>query len=169
MTVRYWAPEIGEVPIKLLTPTAKMPQYMTEGAAAVDLFIDSITRCHNFDPSMAISILSALLEADHTNYYIIGFGVAMAIPRGWCGRMVPRSSSAKAGMVVHPGLIDSDYRGEIRCVVTSGANVHKHKLQLGDRIAQLFFTPAPQASLRQVDDLPPTARGAGGFGSSGMR
>ena len=96
-------------------------------------------------------------------------GVRVAIPPGYEGQVRPRSGLAsELGLTVlnSPGTIDSDYRGELRVIlVNHGTN--DVTIEHGDRIAQLVIAPVPAVELVPADALPPTGRGAGGFGSTG--
>jgi dUTP pyrophosphatase len=96
-------------------------------------------------------------------------GLAVAIPRGYAGLVLPRSGHARrsgVGVVNGPGLIDSGYRGEITVLlINHGAD--KVKFGRGDRVAQLAIVPVPAITWVEVDSLDDTARGDGGFGSSG--
>lgn len=96
-------------------------------------------------------------------------GIAVAIPEGYAGLVLPRSGHARRhgiGKVNSPGLIDSGYRGEISALlINHGAE--EVKFGRGDRIAQLTIVPVPQVSWVEVDTLDDTDRGSGGFGSSG--
>lgn len=95
-------------------------------------------------------------------------GIAVAIPKGYMGLIMPRSSSIKSGLALAntTGVIDSDYRGEIMVYVRSisGRNITINK---GDRFAQLAIVPVYQENLTIVNDLDETERGSGGFGSTG--
>lgn len=98
-------------------------------------------------------------------------GVAVAIPTGYAGLVLPRSGLAArhgVALVNAPGLIDSGYRGEIRVLVVNLDTVETFKASRGDRIAQLLLQRVPDVSLREVDELPASSRGEGGFGSSGL-
>ena len=141
------------VQIKKLRPDAIVPQYMTEGAAGLDL--------------------AASLEAPITiapgDRAAIGTGLAMAIPPGYEGQVRPRSGLArKHGITIvnGPGTIDHDFRGEVTVLLI---NHGREPVQIapGDRVAQLVIAPVVQAQLDEVDELTETARGAGGFGSTG--
>lgn len=90
-------------------------------------------------------------------------GIRCAIPTGYCGLVLPRSGLAARGWVVHPGLIDSDYRGEINVVARPNGPVRR-----GDRIAQLLVMPFVAANMIESIDLGTTYRGEGGFGSTGV-
>ncbi len=96
-------------------------------------------------------------------------GVAVAIPEGYAGLVTPRSGLAVqrgVGIVNSPGLVDSGYRGEIKVILVN----HGRKpvdIARGDRIAQLVVTPVESQDFVEVEELPESARGEGGFGSSG--
>jgi len=96
-------------------------------------------------------------------------GVAVAIPDGHAGLVVPRSGLAHrsgVGVVNAPGLIDSGYRGEIAVILVNHGDVDV-EIERGDRIAQLVVVPIAVQEFREVADLPPSPRGEGGFGSTG--
>ena len=97
-------------------------------------------------------------------------GIAVAIPKGCAGFVVPRSGLAAKhgiGVVNAPGLIDSGYRGEIRVLLVNLDQNEAFELRRGERIAQLVIQRVEEATLREVGELPPSARGEGGFGSTG--
>jgi dUTP pyrophosphatase len=99
----------------------------------------------------------------------IGTGLAVAIPAGYEGQVRPRSGLAlSAGLTVvnAPGTIDSDYRGEVK-VLLINLGSDAVTIESGTRIAQLVIAPFSRADLVEVDELPPSERGAGGFGSTG--
>ncbi|HEX5936466.1 MAG TPA: dUTP diphosphatase [Actinomycetota bacterium] len=102
---------------------------------------------------------------------LIPTGVAVAIPDGHAGLVLPRSGLAsKRGLTLAnaPGLIDAGYRGEVICAVV---NLDPHdavEIAVGDRIAQLVVVPITAVSSVLVEDLPPSARGTAGFGSTGV-
>jgi len=99
----------------------------------------------------------------------VGTGLAIAIPPGWEGQVRPRSGLARQhGITVlnSPGTIDSDYRGEV-VVLLVNLGDHAFEIRSGERIAQLVIAPVAQAALEVVAELPPSQRGAGGFGSTG--
>lgn len=130
-----------------------MPQRMRAGDAAADL---TAAEDKKLNPGERAPIAT---------------GVAVAIPLGWCGLVLPRSGmSLKQGVTVlnSPGLIDSGYRGEIVATMynTSDETV---AIERGDRIAQLLIVEAPAVTFVEIDELPeaPDDRGSAGFGSSG--
>lgn len=96
-------------------------------------------------------------------------GLSMAIPRGFEGQVRPRSGLAlKSGITClnTPGTVDSDYRGEVK-VILINLGAEDFTVRRGDRIAQMVIAPVTQAVVAEVADLDETARGAGGFGSTG--
>ncbi|HUG08604.1 MAG TPA: dUTP diphosphatase [Acidimicrobiia bacterium] len=97
-------------------------------------------------------------------------GIAVAIPVGFAGLILPRSGHAHRhgiGVVNGPGLIDSGYRGEISVLLINHGE-EDAEFRRGDRIAQLAIVPIPAVEWVEVDDLDETDRGAGGFGSTGQ-
>ena len=100
---------------------------------------------------------------------LIPTGLTMALPEGYEGQVRPRSGLAqKFGLTClnSPGTIDSDYRGEVG-VILANLGAEPFTVRRGDRIAQLVVAPFSQARLAEIDSLDDTARGAGGFGSTG--
>ena len=137
--------------VRLLHPAAQPPERTRAGDAGYDL------RC--VEPF-------ALAPGERAT---VPTGVAIAVPGGAAGLVVPRSGlAAKHGLSVvnGPGLIDPGYRGEIRVVLVN-LGTERFEAGAGDRIAQLLLVPFWAPELRAVGDLPATARGASGFGSSG--
>jgi dUTP pyrophosphatase len=100
----------------------------------------------------------------------IGTGIALAIPEGHAGLVLPRSGlAARHGiaLVNAPGLIDAGYRGELRVLLLNTDRERPFEVEVGDRIAQLVLVKIEAPKLEESDGLDETARGAGGFGSSG--
>ncbi len=98
-------------------------------------------------------------------------GVAVAIPDGHAGLVLPRSGLAsKKGLTLAnaPGLIDAGYRGEVVCAVVNLDPHEAVEISAGDRIAQLVIVAVPDVSPAFVEELPESSRGAGGFGSTGV-
>lgn len=129
------------------------PHYETNGAAAIDL------RACVEDVCVLKPNKSMLISA----------GFSMAIEPGWAGLIIPRSGRGhKEGLVVGnlTGLIDSDYRGMVY-ISAWNRGVDPIRIFAGERIAQMIFVPAPQASLEFVKTLTETGRGSGSFGSTG--
>jgi dUTP pyrophosphatase len=130
-----------------------LPSYMSEHAAGLDLPAD----------------LDEPLELAPGARALVPTGLAIAIPPGYEGQVRPRSGRAVAeGLTVlnAPGTIDADYRGEVRVLVV---NLGQTPIQVrrGDRIAQLVVAPIARVVWDEVAALEPTARGPGGFGSTG--
>ena len=137
------------VKFKLAHPSAKLPRRSTAGAAGFDLC--SVER----------------VDVPANCQVTIDTGVAMAIPPGWFGRIMPRSGWAvRHGVNIHAGLIDSDFRGTVMvCMINHGAR--PLEIKEGDRIAQIVFCPYLSDAV-QVDELDDTERGENGFGSTGI-
>jgi dUTP pyrophosphatase len=100
----------------------------------------------------------------------VGTGIAIAIPEGMAGLVLPRSGlAAKHGITLPnaPGLIDSGYRGEVRVLLLNTDPDVAFDVAVGDRIAQLLLVRFEAPELEEAEELDTTARGAGGFGSTG--
>jgi len=100
----------------------------------------------------------------------IGTGIAVEVPAGHAGLVLPRSGLAREhgiSLVNGPGLIDSGYRGEIRVLLLNTDPAETFRVAAGDRIAQLLVTPIALAEPVEAAELAESARGSGGFGSSG--
>ena len=132
------------------------PAYETEGAAGVDLIA-------------ALPDTEPLLIAPR-GWAAIPTGLVFEIPHGFQGEVRPRSGLALRHAVTvlnAPGTIDSDYRGEVR-VLLINCGPEPFTVTRGMRVAQLVFTPALRANIYSVETLSATARGEGGFGSTGL-
>ena len=132
-----------------LDPAAKIPKYAKRGDAGMDLYAVSQT----FD--------------DHGNY-VYGTGLAMEIPEGYVGLIFPRSSISKTAHSLRNavGVIDSGYRGEL--IFKFDINVQNSPVyEVGDRIGQIMIMPYPKIQFEEAFELSKTARGTGGYGSTG--
>ena len=132
-----------------------LPAYETEGAAGMDL--------------RAAVAEDAPMTLKPGARDMVPTGLAMAIPHGFEVQIRPRSGlAAKAGVTClnTPGTIDSDYRGEVK-VILINLGAEDFVIRRGDRIAQMVIAPVVQAGWSEVSSLDETARGAGGFGSTG--
>jgi dUTP diphosphatase len=141
-----------ELPFKRLDPAAELPAQAHEGDAGLDL-------CSTID-----------VEVLPGERAMVPTGLSVAIPEGHAGLVLPRSGLAsRVGLTLAnaPGLIDSGYRGEVTCAVVNLDRDQAVKIRRGDRIAQLVVVALPQILPSWVDDLPPSSRGEGGFGSTG--
>ena len=101
---------------------------------------------------------------------LVPIGIAVAIPDGHAGFVVPRSGLALQhgiSLVNTPGIIDSGYRGELRVIAINTDRTASFVVETGMRIAQLLVVPIAALSIVEEDELPDTVRGAAGFGSSG--
>jgi dUTP pyrophosphatase len=100
----------------------------------------------------------------------VGTGLAVAIPNGCAGLVLPRSGLAARhgiGLANAPGLIDSGYRGELRVLLLNADGTESFQIEVGDRIAQLLLVRFESPPAEEVASLDETARGGGGFGSTG--
>ena len=142
---------LDQLQVRLLHPAAQPPARTRPGDAGYDLRC-----CEGF----------SLWPGRRTT---VPTGVALALPPGVAGLVLPRSGlAARHGISVvnGPGLIDPNYRGEIRVVLVNHGDA-RFEAAAGDRIAQLVLIPFLTPDALVVDDLPPTERGENGFGSSG--
>ena len=138
-------------------PELPLPAYETDGAAGMDL--------RAAVPDEAPLVLKPGARA------MVPTGLAFAVPRGFEAQVRPRSGlAAKAGVTClnTPGTVDSDYRGEVKVILVN-LGEEDFTIRRGDRIAQLVIAPFARASWSEVANLDETARGAGGFGSTGGR
>jgi dUTP pyrophosphatase len=141
-----------EIQIKLLDEDLPVPRYQHAGDAGLDL------------PSRVDLTLEPGERAT------VPTGIAVAIPRGYAGFVLPRSGlAARHGiaLVNSPGLIDAGYRGEVAIVMINTDRHEAFHIKRGDRIAQLVLQQIVDAATVEVDELDETSRGAGGFGSTG--
>jgi dUTP pyrophosphatase len=142
-----------EVPIKRLHEDAVVPAYAHPGDAGADLVARE-----------EVTIAAAGGRA------VVGTGIAMAIPDGYAGFVLPRSGLAlRHGITClnTPGLIDAGYRDEVRVILVNTDPTEPYTVHRGDRIAQLVIQPVDRSVFTTVDDLSESARGLGGFGSTG--
>jgi dUTP pyrophosphatase len=127
------------------------------------------TRAHEGDAGLDLYAC----EAAHIGpgeRWSVGTGIAVEIPEGHAGLVLPRSGIAREngiGLVNSPGLIDSGYRGELRVLLLNNDPAETFRVSPGDRIAQLLLTPIAIAEPVEATALADSARGDGGFGSSG--
>ena len=140
--------------IKLLDDGLTMPRYQHAGDAGLDL------------PSRVDLVIEPGERA------MVPTGIAVAIPDGYAGFVLPRSGLASRhgiALVNSPGLVDSGYRGEMSVVMINTDKRQAFQIKRGDRIAQLVIQKVEDVSITRVDELDETSRGAGGFGSTGSR
>ncbi|HEV7771457.1 MAG TPA: dUTP diphosphatase [Solirubrobacterales bacterium] len=141
-----------ELPVTRLNDAAVLPTRAHESDAGLDLYA---------------------CEAAHIGpgeRWSIGTGVGVEIPDGHAGLVLPRSGLAREhgiSLVNSPGLIDSGYRGELRVLLLNNDPAETFRVVTGDRIAQLVLVPIAIAAPVEVAALTESARGGGGFGSSG--
>jgi len=130
-----------------------LPDYMSERAAGADL-------------CAAVREQLTLLPGARA---LVPTGFSIALPSGYEAQVRPRSGLAARNGVTclnSPGTIDADYRGEI-AVLLANLGAEPFVIRRGDRIAQMIVAPVERAAFDLVEELPPTARGDGGFGSTG--
>jgi dUTP pyrophosphatase len=138
--------------VRVLDPDLPVPRYATPGDAGLDL------------------LASEDISLEPGERAAIPTGVAVAIPEGYAGFVHARSGRAlKEGLALvnAPGLIDSGYRGEIKVIVVNLDSCSPIDIRRGDKIAQLVIQAVARVEPVVVDELPPSDRGEGGFGSTG--
>jgi dUTP pyrophosphatase len=136
-----------------LDPDLPLPSYRRAGDAGADL----------------VAREDAVLAAAGGRA-LVGTGIAVAIPEGYAGFVQPRSGLALRHGVTclnTPGLVDAGYRDEVRVLLVNTDPERPYEVRRGDRIAQLVIQRVEQAAFAVDDDLPPSGRGQGGFGSTG--
>ena len=142
-----------KIQIKRLNPEVKIPSYKTEGSSGMDL----------------MAFLKDPVTIKPKSSELISTGISVAIPEDTEIQIRPRSGLAaksNIGVLNTPGTIDSDYRGELK-IILYNHGVDDFVVNNGDRIAQMVLMPVLKASFEEVEDLPNTIRGTGGFGSTG--
>ncbi|MDW8106304.1 MAG: dUTP diphosphatase [Armatimonadota bacterium] len=130
-----------------------LPHYQTEGAAGVDLY----------------AAVKEPLTLQPGERALVPTGIRIALPPGYEAQIRPRSGLAirhGIGLLNAPGTIDSDYRGEIQVILVNWGQ-EPFVIRRGERIAQLVVAPVARVEWELVSELPPTARGEGGFGHTG--
>ena len=145
-------PANPRVLVRRLDPDVPLPVYAHDGDAGADLVTTT-------DVTIAPG-----------ERVVLGTGLAVALPDGYVGLVTPRSGLAARhglGMVNSPGVLDAGYRGEIRLTLVNHDPLEPVALRRGDRVAQLVIQRVARAAFVEVDELPTSARGAGGHGSTG--
>ena len=142
-----------KVLVKKLNPKAELPKYKTEGSSGMDL----------------MALIENPIKIKPQNSALIPTGLSIAIPEDTEIQIRPRSGlAAKSNISVlnTPGTIDSDYRGEIKIILFNHGK-EDFTVKNNDRIAQMILMPVLKAEFEEVEELPKTVRGSGGFGSTG--
>ena len=142
-----------KVLIKKLNPKAKLPSYKTSGSSGMDL----------------MALIDNTLTIKPNQSVLVPTGLSIAIPDDTEVQIRPRSGlAAKSNISVlnTPGTIDSDYRGELKIILINHGK-EDFLINNGDRIAQMILMPVLKIEFEEVEDLPETIRGSGGFGSTG--
>ena len=141
-----------ELPVRRLDPGLPLPAYAHPGDAGADL----------------CAATEVVLPPG--GRATVGTGIAVAVPDGYAAFVHPRSGLASRHgitLVNAPGTVDAGYRGEVKVVLLNTDPAEPFTVRRGDRIAQLVVQPVTRARLLDSDELPPTPRGDGGFGSTG--
>lgn len=144
---------MSTIRVKKLSPNATLPTYGTDEAAGADLY----------------ACLEEPVSIAPGETFWVGTGIALEVPKGCAGLIYARSSmGVKRGLAPanKVGVIDSDYRGEIRVVLLNHSN-QVQTVSPGERIAQLIITPVLTPAYEEVEELTDTVRGVSGFGSTG--
>lgn len=117
------------------------------------------------DGAAAVDLVATSVNNDIGPFCEVGCGLAFEIPKGHVGLLLPRSSISKTGawLANSVGVIDSDYRGEVRARFYGGQG----SFDVSERFAQLMIVPIPLVKYQEVEVLEDTVRGVGGFGSTG--
>jgi len=173
-----------QIPIKLLTKTARMPSRGTKFAAGLDLYADGYQFYTKYysdshpdpgNPPIELSVSYAEIDLSYHNpgdLIIVSTGISMAIPKGMVGIIHGRSGWAfKYGLTcANYGLIDSDYRGELKCLLIIPDRLISDPIVLkqGDRVAQLLIQKYEAIEPFSAKALEESERGEGGFGSTGI-
>jgi len=142
-----------KVLVKKLDPKAQLPSYKTKGSSGMDL----------------MAFLKDPIKIYPNTSSLIPTGISVAIPNDVEIQIRPRSGlAAKSNISVlnTPGTIDSDYRGELKIILFNHGN-KDFIVNNNDRVAQMVLMPILKIDFEEVDELPETLRGAGGFGSTG--
>lgn len=146
------------IKIKKVTPWVNLPKLGSDGAAAFD-----VTWCpYDFE--------NGCKYVEPGEVEIFSTGLAFELPPNLAMLVLPRSglaSKQRLRPANTPGLLDSDYRGELKIALENFGS-ERQRIAQGDRIAQIMFVPIGRPTFEIVDDLTPTDRGEGGFGSTGV-
>ena len=137
---------------KRISPLAITPRYSTEGAGCFDLFTAE----------------DAVFNAD--GFADVGTGIAFEVPSGWALKVYSRSGMGfRVGLRLANcvGIIDSDYRGEVRLALQADRELPYTTVKAGTALAQAALVPLPHVLFEEVDELASTERGSAGFGSTG--
>ena len=144
---------MAKVLIKKLDPAVKLPEYKTVGASGMDL----------------MAFIKKPINIKPKNSSLVPTGLSLAFPKDYEVQIRPRSGLAakqSIGVLNTPGTIDSDYRGELKVIIFNHGE-NEFVVNCDDRIAQMVLTPILKLEFEEVNELPETVRGSGGFGSTG--
>ena len=144
---------MAKVLVKKLNSKVQLPKYKTKGSSGMDL----------------MALIENPITIKSQNSALIPTGLSIAIPEDTEVQIRPRSGLAaksNIGVLNTPGTIDSDYRGELKIILFNHGN-KDFIVNNNDRVAQMVLTPVIKMKLEEVDQLPESIRGSGGFGSTG--
>ena len=142
-----------KVLVKKLNPKVQLPLYKTKGSSGMDL----------------MAFIDHPVKIAPNNLALIPTGLSIAIPNDVEGQIRPRSGLAakfNIGVLNSPGTIDSDYRGELKIILFNHSS-KEFVVNNNDRVAQMVLTPIAKVDFDEVEKLPNSLRGEGGFGSTG--
>ena len=143
-----------KVLVKKLDPQVELPTYKTKGSSGMDL----------------MAFVKEPIKITPKKSALISTGISLAMPKDVEIQIRPRSGLAaklNIGVLNAPGTIDSDYRGEIK-IILFNHGTKEFEVKKNDRIAQMVLVPILKVDFEEVDNLPDTVRGTGGFGSTGV-
>ena len=142
-----------KVLVKRLNPKVKLPKYKTTGSSGMDL----------------MAFIEYPIRIKPGTSALIPTGISIAFPEEFEVQIRPRSGLAakqSIGVLNTPGTVDSDYRGELKVIIFNHGE-NEFVVNCDDRIAQMILTPILKIEFEEVNELPETIRGSGGFGSTG--
>lgn len=137
-----------------------LPQFQTAGSAGLDLISAEDIVITGIKVNKGVEAV--------VDQQLVSTGLSVEIPVGYCGMVCSRSGLAAKNKIVtqiSPGIIDSDYRGELK-VLLANYSENDFVIKRGDRISQMLLVPVVQMEIEETSDLSDTARGSGGFGST---
>lgn len=137
--------------VQKMDPSAKLPKYVYEGDAGMDLF--------SFEN----------VEVKAGERCLVSTGIKIVVPTGYAGLVWDKSGIAtKHHITTIAGVIDSNYRGELKVALTN-LGKESYNIKKGEKIAQMLIQPVVSGEIKEVKELEDTERGEGGFGSSGLQ
>lgn len=150
-----------KVKIKKIFEKATAPSYATDGSAGLDFTALNVKYVYEDEREHRYSL-------SDLRYIEVGTGIAVEIPSGYVGLIFPRSSITNKDLMLgnSVGVIDSDYRGEIKFRFKRTKVLSTEEYKIGEKIGQMIIIPIPIIEMEEVKDLSDTKRGSGGYGST---